>query len=89
MKTKEEYYKNAKVLMEALPYIKKFKDKIIVIKYGGSAMTDESVKNEVIRDIALMKLVGLHPVIVHGGGSAISSFLNRLGIESVLKTVCA
>ena len=85
MKTKEEYFQNAKVLMEALPYIKKFKDKIVVIKYGGSAMTDESVKNEVIRDIALMKLVGLHPVIVHGGGNEISSFLNKLGIQSVFE----
>lgn len=82
MKTKEEYFSDAKVLIEALPYIKKFKDKIIVIKYGGSAMTDETVKAEVIRDIALMKLVGMNPVVVHGGGNEISSMLSRLGVES-------
>ena len=72
----------ASVLSEGLPYIQKFKDKIIVIKYGGAAMTEESLKQSFTRDIALMKLVGMKPVIVHGGGPQIGSELNKAGIES-------
>ena len=72
----------ASVLSEGLPYIRKFKDKIIVIKYGGSAMTDPSLKESFSRDIALMKLVGMKPVIVHGGGPQIGKELEKAGIES-------
>ncbi len=70
------------VLIEALPYIQRFNRKIIVIKYGGSAMLDESFMRSVIQDITLLKLVGFKPIIVHGGGKAISSHIDRLGMET-------
>ena len=69
----------AHVLSEALPYIKRFRGKTIVIKYGGNAMVDEELKNSFARDIVLMKLVGINPVVVHGGGPQIGSLLERLG----------
>ena len=72
----------ASVLSEGLPYIRKFKDKIIVVKYGGAAMTDPPLKESFSRDIALMKLVGMKPVIVHGGGPQIGKELEKAGIES-------
>ena len=72
----------AKVLSEALPYIKDFQDKTIVIKYGGNAMVDEKLKLGFARDIVLMKLVGLNPVVVHGGGPQIGKLLEQLGKES-------
>lgn len=72
----------AHVLSEALPYIRKFKGKTIVIKYGGNAMTDEALKNGFARDIVLLKLVGLNPVVVHGGGPQIGNLLKRVGKES-------
>lgn len=72
----------AKVLAEALPYIQRFTDKTIVIKYGGNAMTDEMLKQSFARDIVLMKLVGMNPVVVHGGGPQIGSLLKQLDIES-------
>jgi acetylglutamate kinase len=72
----------AKVLTEALPYIQKFAGKTIVVKYGGNAMVDESLKNSFARDIVLMKLVGMRPVVVHGGGPQIGNLLKRLGKES-------
>ncbi len=72
----------ASVLTEALPYIRRFNDKTIVIKYGGNAMSDEELKNGFARDVTLMKLVGMNPVIVHGGGPQIGSFLTKLGKES-------
>ena len=72
----------ASVLSEGLPYIRKFKDKIIVVKYGGAAMTDPSLKESFSRDIALMKLVGMKPVIVHGGGPQIGKELEKARIES-------
>jgi len=78
----EQTIEKAKVLIEALPYIKRFSGTIVVIKYGGSAMTDEAIQKMVIQDIVLLKLVGLKPVIVHGGGKAITSMLTRLGIET-------
>lgn len=78
----EEYIKKAKVLIEALPYIKEFYGKTVVIKYGGSAMTDEKIKKAVIQDIVLMKLVGINVVIVHGGGPEISRLLNQVGKKS-------
>lgn len=76
------YIDKAKILVEALPYIKQFNGKIVVVKYGGSAMVDEAIKETVIEDIVLMKLVGFKPVIVHGGGKEISTMLNRVGIKS-------
>ena len=69
----------AKVLIEALPYIQRFNRKIIVIKYGGSAMADESLKRMVIQDAVFLKLAGFKPVIVHGGGKEISSWINKVG----------
>ncbi|PKM67632.1 MAG: acetylglutamate kinase [Firmicutes bacterium HGW-Firmicutes-2] len=78
----EKYINKAKVLIEALPYIKEFNGKKVVIKYGGSAMVDDAIKASVIEDIVLMKLVGFQPVIVHGGGKEISDMLTAIGIES-------
>ncbi len=78
----DKYIEKAGILIEALPYIKEFNGKIVVIKYGGSAMTNNSVKQKVIEDIALMKYVGMKPVIVHGGGPSINRILNRMGIKS-------
>ena len=69
----------AEVLIEALPYIQKFHKKIIVVKYGGSAMVDEQLKKQVIQDVALLKLVGFKPIIVHGGGKAISKWVEKTG----------
>ena len=69
----------AEVLTEALPYIKRFQDKTIVIKYGGNAMEDEQLKSSFARDIVLMKLVGMNPVLVHGGGPQIKALLDKLG----------
>jgi acetylglutamate kinase len=69
----------AEVLAEALPYIKRFNDKTIVIKYGGNAMVDEKLKDSFARDVVLLKLVGLNPVVVHGGGPQIDDLLRRVG----------
>ncbi len=69
----------AHVLTEALPYIRRFHDKTIVIKYGGNAMTDEPLKHGFARDVALLKLVGMNPVVVHGGGPQIDNLLKRVG----------
>jgi acetylglutamate kinase len=69
----------AEILAEALPYIKRFFDKTIVIKYGGNAMTDPTLKDCFARDVVLLKLVGMNPVVVHGGGPQIESLLNRVG----------
>ncbi len=74
----QQYIEKAKTLIEALPYIKKFSGKTVVIKYGGSAMLNEELKNTVIQDIVLMKLVGMCPVIVHGGGNEINKLLERI-----------
>ena len=72
----------AGVLTEALPYIQRFTGKTIVVKYGGNAMTDETLKNSFARDIVLMKLVGMHPIVVHGGGPQIGSLLEKLEIKT-------
>lgn len=72
----------AGILVEALPYIKEFHGKKVVIKYGGAVMTDCELKQKVMQDIVLMKYVGMHPVIVHGGGPEINGMLHRLGIKS-------
>ena len=72
----------ANVLIEALPYIQKFNRKIIVVKYGGSAMVDEKLKKSVIEDVVLLKLVGFKPIIVHGGGKEISRWVDKGGMET-------
>lgn len=72
----------AHVLTEALPYIQRFRGRTIVIKYGGNAMTEDELKRGFARDVVLMKLVGINPVVVHGGGPQIGSLLGKLGIES-------
>jgi acetylglutamate kinase len=72
----------AKVLTEALPYIRRFKGKTLVVKYGGNAMIDEDLKNGFARDIVLLKTVGINPVVVHGGGPQIGQLLQRLGKTS-------
>lgn len=72
----------AKILIEALPYIKQFHGKTIVIKYGGNAMIDDNLKSSFARDVVLLKLVGMNPVIVHGGGPQINATLEKLGITS-------
>ena len=71
----------AEVLIEALPYIQRFNRKIIVVKYGGSAMVDEELKRHVIQDVVLLKLVGFKPIIVHGGGKEISRWVGKVGME--------
>ena len=78
----DEAQKKAEVLIEALPYIQKFNRKIIVVKYGGSAMSDEELQRHVIQDVTLLKLVGFKPIIVHGGGKAISSWVRKTGKEA-------
>jgi acetylglutamate kinase len=80
--TPEAAHNVAHVLTEALPYIKRFGGKTVVIKYGGNAMVDEQLKQGFARDVVLMKLVGINPVIVHGGGPQIGRLLDRLGKES-------
>ena len=72
----------ARVLIEALPYIQRFSGTTVVIKYGGNAMENDELKNSFARDVVMMKQVGIHPVIVHGGGPQIGDLLNRLGKES-------
>lgn len=72
----------AEVLIEALPYIQRFNRKIIVVKYGGSAMVDEELKKNVMKDVTLLKLVGFKPIIVHGGGKEISKWVNKIGKEA-------
>ncbi len=78
----QKYIDKAEVLIEALPYITKFNGKIIVIKYGGSAMLDEDLKRKVIEDIVLLKMVGFKPIIVHGGGKEISKWVAKSGMET-------
>ena len=77
-----EELRKAEVLIEALPYIRKHNRKIVVVKYGGSAMEDEELQRSVIQDVTLLKLVGFKPVIVHGGGKAISAWLEKIGKEA-------
>ncbi len=72
----------ARILIEALPYIRQFANKTIVIKYGGHAMVEQSLKEQFVLDIILMKYVGINPVIVHGGGPQISHIMERMGIRS-------
>lgn len=76
-----KYLEKANVLIEALPYIQRFNRKIIVVKYGGSAMADEELKKKVIADVVLLKLVGFKPIIVHGGGKEISRWVEKVGMK--------
>lgn len=78
----EKIMEKAQTLIEALPYIQTFNGKKVVVKYGGSAMVDENLKYNVIRDVALLKLIGMEPIIVHGGGKEISSWLKKIGKDS-------
>ena len=78
----EQIISKAQTLIEALPYIQKFQGKTVVVKYGGSAMLDEKLKYNVIKDVALLKLVGMKPVIVHGGGKEISKWVEKVGKEA-------
>ncbi len=81
-KDMQEVLKKAEVLIEALPYIQKFNRKIIVVKYGGSAMSNEELEKNVIKDVTLLKLVGFKPIIVHGGGKEISRWIGKVGKKS-------
>ncbi|HOO40395.1 MAG TPA: acetylglutamate kinase [Syntrophales bacterium] len=72
----------ADILLEALPYIRRFYNKTIVVKYGGHAMVDDVLKDSFARDLVLMKYIGIHPVVVHGGGPQIGSFLKKVGKDS-------
>ncbi|MCD7817930.1 MAG: acetylglutamate kinase [Lachnospiraceae bacterium] len=78
----ELWLQKANVLIEALPYIQRFHGKTIVVKYGGSAMVDHELKKSVIRDVALLKLVGFRPIIVHGGGKEITKWISKVGLET-------
>ena len=82
METMEMWLHKANVLIEALPYIQRFHGKTIIVKYGGSAMVDHELKKNVIRDVALLKLVGFRPIIVHGGGKEITKWINKIGLET-------
>ena len=82
-KDMQKIMEKAEVLIEALPYIQRFNRKIIVVKYGGSAMVDEELKKQVIQDVTLLKLVGFKPIIVHGGGKEISRWVGKVGMEPV------
>lgn len=78
----KDAHKIAHVLIEALPYIQRFKHKTVVVKFGGNAMIDENLKHSFARDIVMMKLVGINPIVVHGGGPQIGDLLKRLGKTS-------
>ncbi|MCI8316955.1 MAG: acetylglutamate kinase [Lachnospiraceae bacterium] len=80
--TMELWVEKANVLIEALPYIRRFHGKTIVVKYGGSAMIDQELKQSVIRDVALLKLIGFRPIVVHGGGKEITRWINKIGLET-------
>ncbi len=82
----EKAISKAAVLIEAMPYIQRFRDKVVVIKFGGNAMSDKAINNNVLRDIVFMELVGMKPVLVHGGGSAISKEMKKVGKEPVFSS---
>lgn len=82
MEQMEQILFKAQTLIEALPYIQKFNNKKVVVKYGGSAMLDDNLQNNVIKDVALLKLIGMQPIIVHGGGREITKWLSLMGHES-------
>jgi len=81
-KTMDEFYSNsqrAQIIIQALPYIKRYTGKVVVVKYGGNAMTDEALKQQVMEDVVLLRLIGVKIVLVHGGGPEISELMDRLG----------
>jgi len=78
----KELLEKANVLIEALPYIRRFHGKTVIVKYGGSAMVDHELKKNVIRDVALLKLVGFRPIIVHGGGKEITKWIDKVGLDT-------
>lgn len=78
----EKYLEKAEILVEALPYIQRFNRKIMVVKYGGSAMIDEELKKTVIEDVVLLKLIGFKPIIVHGGGKEINRWVDKVGMQT-------
>ena len=78
----DELVRKAEILIEALPYIQTFAGKTIVIKYGGAAMENDSLKHSVMQDVVLMKYIGMNPVVVHGGGNQISEWMRRVGKEA-------
>lgn len=80
--TMQDAQNTAKMLSEALPYLQRYEDAVVVVKFGGNAMGDDGAMAEFARDIVLMKQVGLHPVVVHGGGPMINEMLSKLGIKS-------
>lgn len=80
--SRKEAVITTKVLSEALPYLQKFSGKTIVVKYGGNAMTDETLKNSFARDMVMLKLIGINPIVVHGGGPQIGELLDKLNIKS-------
>ena len=80
--SRKEAVITTKVLSEALPYLQKFTGKTIVVKYGGNAMTDDTLKNSFARDMVMLKLIGINPIVVHGGGPQIGDLLDKLNIES-------
>ena len=82
MEDMERLLEKANVLIEALPYIQRFQNQTIIVKYGGSAMVDHELKKNVIRDVALLKLVGFRPIIVHGGGKEITKWIGKVGLET-------
>src|SRR5919201_4764930 len=75
------HVQQAHTLIEALPYLQQFANKTVVVKYGGHAMTDESLRHAFARDMVLLRCVGIHPVIVHGGGPQIDALMKRLGMQ--------
>lgn len=80
--TMDEMFMKAETLIEALPYIRDFNNKIVVVKYGGSAMLDATLEESMMKDVALLKLIGMHPIIVHGGGKEISKWVSLSGKEA-------
>ena len=78
--TRDSAMNTANVLSEALPYLQRFVGKTIVVKYGGNAMIDENLKNSFARDMVMLKLVGINPIVVHGGGPQIGELLEKLNI---------
>ncbi|MEH6450047.1 MAG: acetylglutamate kinase [Oleispira sp.] len=80
--SRKEAVITTKVLSEALPYLQKFSGKTIVVKYGGNAMTDDTLKNSFARDMVMLKLIGINPIVIHGGGPQIGEMLDKLNIQS-------
>ena len=81
--TLDKIIERANILVEALPYINRYAGKIIIIKYGGNAMNDPAIMRTIMQDVAALKIVGVHPVIVHGGGPEINAMLNTMGVKAV------